>query len=583
MKILTNHLGYEAGGPKRAVLQGTKEDRPGAFQLRRYESGEVVFEGEPVEIGPVHKWRDWHFWQLDFDSVDETGQCFLECDTDLGPLCSFPFTIERDLLERNTLSDVIYYFKAQRCSGALDRADRDLPFLPPKEGRIDVHGGWYDASGDYGKHLSHLCYSSFFNPQQVPLTAWALLKTHDLLDARGDPNFKEYKTRLLDEGLFGADFLVRLKDPQGSFYISVQRVEPGNRPEDRRVAKRMLDYSIASREKKAEFRMSTSGEMEAYEAGYRSGAGMAIAALAKASTTGLSGDFGPEVYLHTAEAAFDFLEANNLSFTNDGQENILDDYCALLAAVELFKVAKKRKYMDAAQRRAGSLMDRLMPEGNYPGYWRADETDRPFFHASDAGLPVVSLLEYARIAPAAEQKRILERVERSLSFELNVTREVSNPFGYSRQLVQSKGGTRRTSFFFPHDTEAAPWWQGENARLASLAAAARLAAPYFGSKPEFQQQLEAFAVDQLNWILGLNPFDACMLDGSGRNNPEYLYFDSHAYSNCPGGICNGITAGMRDEEDIDFLLTIPGEDHGWRWGEQWLPHASWYLLAVAAR
>jgi hypothetical protein len=87
----------------------------------------------------------------------------------------------------------------------------------------------------------------------------------------------------------------------------------------------------------------------------------------------------------------------------------------------------------------------------------------------------------------------------------------------------------------------------------------------------------------LNWILGLNPFDACMLDGSGRNNPEYLYFDSHAYSNCPGGICNGITAGMRDEEDIDFLLTIPGEDHGWRWGEQWLPHASWYLLAVAAR
>lgn len=48
----------------------------------------------------------------------------------------------------------------------------------------------------------------------------------------------------------------------------------------------------------------------------------------------------------------------------------------------------------------------------------------------------------------------------------------------------------------------------------------------------------------LNWILGLNPFDACKLDGSGRNNPEYLYFD--AYANCPRGICNGISSGLHD-------------------------------------
>jgi hypothetical protein len=71
----------------------------------------------------------------------------------------------------------------------------------------------------------------------------------------------------------------------------------------------------------------------------------------------------------------------------------------------------------------------------------------------------------------------LEAVRKSLGFELQVTAEVTNPFGYSRQLVQSKDGaaTRRTAFFFPHDTETAPWWQGENAKLGSMAAAARLA------------------------------------------------------------------------------------------------------------
>ncbi|HTX92250.1 MAG TPA: glycoside hydrolase family 9 protein [Anaerolineales bacterium] len=579
MKILTNHLGYEPAGPKTAILLGRAGDRPLAFQVRNAGTGEVVLHGTPVEAGPVHKWRDWHFWTLDFSPLEMPGQYFIEC----GPVPSFPFRLQTDLLERNTLSDVIYYFKAQRCSGALDRADRDLPFAPPRPGRADVHGGWYDASGDYGKHLSHLCYSNFFNPQQTPLTAWALLKTHELLERRADPNFKEYLTRLLDEGLYGADHLVRLKDPAGSFFISIQRVEPGNRPEDRRIAKRMLDYSIASKTKKAEFHSRDSGEIQDYESGYRSGAGLAIAALARAARLASAGEFKPGEYLEAAVQAFAFLEENNRSFAGDGKENILDDYCALLAAVELYRTRPGEAYLRAAQKRAGSLMDRLATGEMYPGHWIADDGDRPFFHPSDAGLPAVSLLDYYEIAGEADRERIRTTLRAELSFELAVTAEVPNPFGYARQLVRDGKGRGRTSFFFPHDSEAAPWWQGENARLASLAAAARLAAPLFREEADFSNKLRTFATDQLNWILGLNPFDACLLDGSGRDNPEYLYFDSYAYANCPGGICNGITSGLHDEDDIDFHLSIPGEDHDWRWGEQWLPHATWYLLAVAAR
>jgi hypothetical protein len=363
MQILTNHLGYELNGPKRAILQGTKNDLAISFQVKRWETGEVLLEGETIEMGPVFRWRNWHFWRLDFDPVVEKGQVFLECTTSAGPVRSFPFSIAEDLLERKTLSDVIFYLKAQRCSGSMDKADRNLPFLPPRPGCADVHGGWYDASGDYGKHLSHLCYSNFFNPQQTPLTAWALLKTYDLLDRRGDPNLKEYKARLLDEGLYGADHLVRLKDPDGSFYITIQRTEPANRPEDRRIAKRMMDYSIASTSKKAQFRMSNSGEPQAYEAGYRSGAGLAIAALARASTYGIAGEFEPAKYLETAESAFTFLEANNLSFTNDGHENIIDDYCALLAAVELFRATRNGTYFQVAKKRARTLMARLIPGG----------------------------------------------------------------------------------------------------------------------------------------------------------------------------------------------------------------------------
>ena len=198
------------------------------------------------------------------------------------------------------------------------------------------------------------------------------------------------------------------------------------------------------------------------------------------------GDFKAADYLKAAEDAFAFLEKNNLLFTNDGKENILDDYCALVAATELFRTTKKPVYKEAADRRAASLEARLVSwksDTVYENYWRADGEggDRPFFHPVDAGLPVVSLLLYSEIADEAGRAKALDAVRKSLAFELAVTAEVANPFGYSRQLVQSKDGasTRRTSFFFPHDTETAPWWQGENARLGSMAAAARLAARSF--------------------------------------------------------------------------------------------------------
>ena len=106
----------------------------------------------------------------------------------------------------------------------------------------------------------------------------------------------------------------------------------------------------------------------------------------------------------------------------------------------------------------------------------------------------------------------------------------------TRAVVQHKDGKRNSSFFFPHDTEASPWWQGEDARLASLACAARLAAPYFKSDTVFASELEKFADDQLNWILGLNPFDVCMMNGVGYNNPEYRFFGSYQYAEMPGGI-----------------------------------------------
>ncbi len=584
VQILTNQLGYDSFGPKRAVIRGTADDQFTSFSIRKYPEGTLVFRGTASPGTGVDKWRNWRFWTLDFGDLQAEGTYVIESgDAGGQAVRSLPFRVQPNLLERFTISDVLFYFKGQRVSGEFDKADRNLAFRDADRKPIDAHGGWYDASGDYGVHFSHLDFATWFNPQQAPLVAFSLGKTLEMLRARHDPEYRQILIRMADELAWGADFLVRMKDPEGSFYESKDGYAEDKKPAARRINRTMTGFNVR---KKEDDDMSGGPKRDRgfLYVGFRNGGGFAIAALAVAARSAAGGDFTQATYLRTAEQAFAFLQAHNHELLNDGRENITDDYAALVASAELYRTMKKPVYAEAAERRALSLAGRLTSSGAYTDYWRADDRDRPFFHPADAGAPVIALLDYYDLAAKTTQQKIRDAVRRSLSFELRVTHEAPNPFGLARQYVQNRTGARYTSFFYPHDTETSPWWQGENARLASLAAAARLAAPLFADDPAFQAQLRQYALDQLNWILGLNPFDAGMLQGTGRNNPEYTYFSSWQYKSAPGGICNGITSGYSDEHDIDFKVPweVTGQDSDWRWAEQWLPHAAWYLFAVAA-
>ena len=591
VRVLTNQVGYEESKAKRAVILGTSTLTIVTFDLIEEATNRKVYQGKPVFSGPVDKWRHWLFWTMDFSAYTTPGTYRLRVSLPGDTVSSHPFVIGKNVLEKTTLSDVIYYFKGQRSAGLLDKADHHLPLAAALQGpdggltdTLDLHGGWYDATGDYGKHLSHLSFSSFFNPQQISGTVWSLLKTEELLATRTGTDYRQFLRRLQDEATYGADYLVRVKARHGSFYRSVGAPGAGKLAQDRGVSPEQQSYRIKENKDQSFGGIALPKDWHSYQSSYRSGAGMAIASLAMASMTGVAGDFSPADYLRTAEDAFAFLEKENVSLTNDGKENIVDDYCALSAATELYKATRNDKYRAAAEKRADRLLNRLVSWKKYTDYWGADKDGRPFFHPADAGLPVVSLLYYYPYASSGTQARIKAIVRRSLEHELAITHEVANPFGYSRQLVQDTLDHRRSSFFFPHGSEASPWWQGENARLSSMAAAARLAIPLFADNRPFSDSLETFALDQLNWILGLNPFDACMLQGTGHNNPAYAFFGTFEYTNAPGGIVNGITSGLEDENDIDFNLSYAttGKDYDWRWAEQWLPHASWYLLAIAA-
>ena len=584
VRVLVDQVGYELLSTKQALVVGADDDpAPQNFALINADSGKTVLEGPLRPAGNVYDWRGMVFWSADFSAWREPGRYALRISSLDGPVTSYPFTIASEVLERQTLSNVLYYFKGQRASGEFDKADRHLAIPDEPNQFVDAHGGWYDATGDYGIHLSHQNLTSYFNPQQVPLAAWSLLASYRVLEARHDDNFTEYRRRMLDEGLYGADYLVRIKRRDGSFFESISA------PGKEKLAK---DRVIGNPNWRTQIKSSTADATEVhvetvrphtYEASFRAGGGMSIAALALASTMPGEGDYTPAQYLRTAKEAYYFLSLHSRELLNDGVENIVDDYCALMAATELYRASHEEEYRVAASARARSLMARLSTTGKWRDYWRADAQTRPFFHPSDAGLPVISLLNYYNVASPEEQSSLRGVVQLSLQFELSVTDEVNNPFGYARQLVRMGDGTVRSVFFFPHDTEAAPWWQGEDARVASLAAAARMAMPLFSGQPGFQSKLSNYAWNQLHWILGRNPFDVSLLIGSGHGDAAYMFFQSYKYTNPPGAIVNGITASAESEDGITFNqgFAVTGKDEDWRWTEGWLPHAAWYLYSIS--
>ncbi|MGR5193751.1 glycoside hydrolase family 9 protein [Vibrio rotiferianus] len=563
MLLLTNHIGYERLSPKKAIIQ-TSRPRLSSYTalLVCADSHQTVATLTVEKQGKVANWHQGHFYLIDFSSFSPPGNYYLRFDH----LRSSHFEIGEHILLDRTLSDVIHYFKSQRCGGIFDQQDRQAPLLNSEE-TADVHGGWYDASGDVSKYLSHLSYANYLNPQQTPMVVWNMLKGLSLLEGN-DKLAKFTATRLIEEALFGADFLVRMQNEKGFFYMTVFD---------------KWSKDTAQREICA-YETQLGHKFDDYQAGYRQGAGVSIAALASAARLDVHGEFDQQKYRNAAENGYWHLKEHNTQYLNDGEENIIDEYCALLAAAELFKTTKETRYLEESRLWANRLSSRQISDEHMQHFWSADQNgSRPYFHAAEAGLPVIALCEYLAIEDDSERaSAVKQTITQACEFEVSITNKVKNPFGYPRQYVKGVDEAKRDAFFVAHNNESGYWWQGENARLGSLATMAFIAQPFIDSAV-LKQQLSKLAQDSINWIVGLNPYDMCMLDGHGRNNPDYL--PQYGFFNAKGGVCNGITGGFEDEEDIAFNPPAQKDDmlQNWRWGEQWIPHGAWYLLAVMSQ
>ena len=561
--IHTNQVGYNSTGAKIGVIAAGNGVVPGnEFQIIGTNAPTVAFSGR---IGTAAKIEEWFpgkvYYQADFSKFQKAGKYKLQISANGKNYESEPFEIGENALAKLIVPSVIHYFNKQRADKPEELiADKNITLYGSNK-TVDLRGGWDDASGDISKYFSHLAYANFMSQQQIPLVTWSmtnaaenipvLLKQMGALDS------------MKREALYGADYIHRSLSEEGYFYMTVfSYFNPDPR------ARRVVGLN------------ANSVTTDKYQCAYREGGGMGIAALARISQWKMNGEFTSEQYLTAAKRAFAHLQINNLRYCDDGKENILDDYTALMGATELWIATGENIYRDEARKRAKNLEKRITPKG----YFIANDADRPFWHGSDAGLPIVALCRYLKKEnDLALRTRSLNVIKKALRYNLEVTNETSNPFGYARQSFLYKGNVQN-GFFIPHENESGWWWQGENARLASLATAAAMGSKLLypqSKKSAVTDPLAAYASQQISWILGGNPYEACFMYQFGKNNMPYMK-SMYGHGSERGGISNGVTGkdGSADGSGIDYKTKENGNE--WRWTEQWIPHAGWFLLALTA-
>jgi MYXO-CTERM domain-containing protein len=562
--IRVNQIGYDARGPKVALIQ-TDAPLPEPATASLYDESSAASVAT-ITLGAATTNEEWapgkFFYRTDFSSFQMAGTYRVQADVDGSSIASEAFRIEDNALANLTFPSIVGYYQNQRADSPEEWAADEAVLLNDGSKTVDMRGGWCDASGDVSKYFSHLAYANFIGPQQTPMVTWELTDTvervPELLTTAG------IKESFEDEALWGADYLYRALSSEGYFHMVV-----------------FSFFSSNAGDRKVVGLLANNQTNDKWQATFRAGGGMAIAALARISQWKKDGQyFTSQNYLDGAKLAFAHLLEHNTEYVDDGKENIIDDYSALMAASELWIATGEESYRDEARKRMTNLSGRMTPGG----YFRADDSTRPFWHAADAGLPVVALVRYLdQETDAGHRSTALATIKQALDYELAVTNEVSNPYGYARQSFLYQGAVK-SGFFIPQENETGWWWQGENARLASLAAAAilggRLVYPAEGGWG-VQEELATFASQQLAWILGANPYDACFMDGFGKNNPPQLT-SNFGHGTSKGGISNGITGskGALDGSGIEYRTEDGGNE--WRWIEQWIPHSGWFLTAAAA-
>ncbi|MBC7417255.1 MAG: glycoside hydrolase family 9 protein, partial [Pedobacter sp.] len=221
VEILVNQVAYNTKSNKEAIIKSDKIlPTTLAFQIQNTVNDSVVFTSKIKKAEHVKDWSgEINYQKADFSSFQKAGTYRVVIKVQQKQYFSSTFKIGDDELTKIALPAIVSFFYHQRANSAQEQeADKHIKLFG-SEKTVDLSGGWCDASGDVSKYFSHLAYTNFMLPQQIPMVTWAMVNTVENIPAfLKDIDAKENYTK---EALYGADYLMRSLSADGYFYMTV--------------------------------------------------------------------------------------------------------------------------------------------------------------------------------------------------------------------------------------------------------------------------------------------------------------------------------------------------------------------------
>ncbi len=540
--IALNHLGFVPNARKTVLFRHPGPVAPAEFTLDEIGSNARALQWRrplrPVkcDFGPC--------LAGEFSDIDQPGLY----QVTVGNLRSVPFFMRTDLWRRTLPKAFSFYFQ-ERCGVAVPNVH---PACHLDDARrrdngqhIDVTGGWHDA-GDLRKWMSTALHSGIAIAQM----GRNLGKDWNLDGSGLSP--------ILEELRWGNRYWLKMQDGDGRIWDDAAGGLNGDNSDNHWT----------------DNRAGTADDR--YINPSKSGVIQAEFVTAQALIAQLFRETDPGYGQSCLAAGLRCRKANTPGKTTE------DLVSWAMAALELYRATGEEAWGQEARHLGNQLRELQVQEfqgsqRQVRGYFITSPTDRtPYVNAIGSAVPALLLLDLAATFPSdpdssawtkAVQMHLDEYVQ-PLS-ERNSFRII--PYGIfekspTPEKYRSLAGELTYRYFMP--TRKQFWWLGMTSHLENYACLLARASAVFKRREYLD-----LAFRQLEWVMGANPFGACLMTGEGMNNP---YPHSRYVGLITGGIMNGIAGNPEDEPILD---TEYGFD--WRTTEYWTPHNAWYLWAVS--
>jgi hypothetical protein len=459
-----------------------------------------------------------------------------------------PFFVRPDAWRR-TLPKAVSYHHAQRCGVAVPNVH---PACHLDDARrrdtgehIDVTGGWHDA-GDLRKWMDATMMAGF-----------GLLRVARHLGENWDLTGSGLHV-LLDEIRWGNRYFLKMQDKDGRVFADTAGGVGGDNSDNH-----WTDNRIGT-------------DDDRY-------INPAKPAMVQAMFVALQAMVAQAFRPTDLDYAKSCLAAGVRCWENtDVPKSPRDLSWRVLAAVELHRATHDVRYAGEAAKLGVSLASSQISEfigaqKVVRGFWgTAGAKPAPYTDPVYSALPPIALLELASAFPShAEASRWRDAVRLYID-EYAIPMTARSAYGVmplglyvgspTPETYRPLEGELTYRYFMP--TRHQYWWLGVTSHLESHAVLFAAAA-----KALHRPQYRDCAFRHLEWVMGNNPFGACLMTGEGSRN-------SYPYSRFVGPLIGGIVNGIAgNADDVPILEMEYGND--WRTGEYWTPHNAFYLWALS--